>query len=165
MTCSFATTLQLALMSCIYSQCFLCLLLNQYPYNNLLLYLLLFILLISLSIKLTFSAQANTWWEPFISSPKLVSCIFLMAYKYHRIYFMDMGHFWLIPAPFQENQYLHESSWISSAFFEVKTSLGALSKTFVGIELDWGVTLGSVTLVRVKSTRATAIWIGDRYMR
>ena len=44
--------------------------------------------------------------------------------------------------------------------FEVKTSLGSLSKTFVGIELDW-----PVTLVRVKSARVTALWIGDRYMR
>ena len=44
--------------------------------------------------------------------------------------------------------------------FEVKTSLGALSKNVVGIELDW-----RVTLVRVKSARVTAIWIGDRYMR
>ena len=35
---------------------------------------------------------------------------------------------------------------------EVKTSLGALSKNFV-------------TLVRAKSARITAIWIGDRYMR
>ena len=34
----------------------------------------------------------------------------------------------------------------------MKTSLGALSKNFVGIELDWPVTLGSVTLVRVKSS-------------
>ena len=49
--------------------------------------------------------------------------------------------------------------------FEMKTSLGALSKTFVGIELDPPVTLGSVTLVRIKSARITAIWIGDRYMR
>ena len=48
---------------------------------------------------------------------------------------------------------------------EVKTSLGALSKDFVGIELDWPVTLGSVTLIRVRSARFTAIWIGDRYMR
>ena len=47
---------------------------------------------------------------------------------------------------------------------EVKT-LGALSKNVVGIELDGRVMLGSVTLVRVKSTRVTAIWIGDRYMR
>ena len=39
---------------------------------------------------------------------------------------------------------------------EAKTSLGALSKNFVGIELDWPVTLGSVTLVRVKSGRVTA---------
>ena len=44
-------------------------------------------------------------------------------------------------------------------FFEVKTSLGHLSKNVVGIELDW-----RVTLVRVKSDRITAIWIGDRYM-
>ena len=44
--------------------------------------------------------------------------------------------------------------------FEVKTSLGALNKTFVGIELDW-----PVTLVRVKSARVTAIRIGERYMR
>ena len=48
---------------------------------------------------------------------------------------------------------------------EVKTSLGALSKHFVGIELDWRVTLGSVTHFRVKSLRVTAIWIRDRYMR
>ena len=32
---------------------------------------------------------------------------------------------------------------------EVKTSLGALSKNFVGIELDRRIMLGSVTLVRV----------------
>ena len=48
---------------------------------------------------------------------------------------------------------------------EMKTSLGALSKTFMGIELDWRVALGSVTLVRAKSAWVTAIWIGDRYMR
>ena len=42
----------------------------------------------------------------------------------------------------------------------MKTSLGTLSKNVVGIELDW-----RVTLVRVKSARVTAIWIGDRYMR
>ena len=50
-------------------------------------------------------------------------------------------------------------------FFEVKTSLGALSKSFMGIELDGRVTLGSITLVRLKSAVVTAIWIGDRYMR
>ena len=50
-------------------------------------------------------------------------------------------------------------------FFVMKTSLGALSKNFVGIELDLRITLGSVTLFRVKSNRVTAIWIGDRYMR
>ena len=44
--------------------------------------------------------------------------------------------------------------------FEMKTYLGALSKHFLGIELDWG-----VKLVRVKSARVTAIWICDRYMR
>ena len=49
-------------------------------------------------------------------------------------------------------------------FFEVKTSLGAPSKHFVGIELDWRITLGTVTLVRVKSARVTAMWIGNRYM-
>ena len=38
-------------------------------------------------------------------------------------------------------------------------------KTIMGIELDWPVTLGSVTLVRVKSVGVTAVWIGDRYMR
>ena len=48
--------------------------------------------------------------------------------------------------------------------FEVKTSLGALSKKFVGNELVT-LTLGSLTLVRVKSARVTAIWIADRYMR
>ena len=48
---------------------------------------------------------------------------------------------------------------------DVKTSLGALSKHFVDIELDWPVTFEYVTLVRVKSARVTAIWIGDRYMR
>ena len=52
-----------------------------------------------------------------------------------------------------------------SDLIEVKTSLDALSKHFVGIELDSRVTLGSVTLVRLKSARVTAIWIGDRYMR
>ena len=50
-------------------------------------------------------------------------------------------------------------------FFEAKTSLGALSKNVVGIKLDSRTTLGSVKLVRVKSAQATAIWIGDRYMR
>ena len=45
-------------------------------------------------------------------------------------------------------------------FFEVKTSLGALSKNVVGIELDW-----RVTLVRVKSARVTGTWIDCRYMR
>ena len=54
---------------------------------------------------------------------------------------------------------------LSFFLFEVKTSLGALSKNFVGFELDWRVTLGSVTLVRVKSARVTTIWISDRYMR
>ena len=49
--------------------------------------------------------------------------------------------------------------------FEVKTSLGAPSKNFVGIELDWPVMLESVTLVRAKSARVTANWIGGRYMR
>jgi hypothetical protein len=44
-----------------------------------------------------------------------------------------------------------------ATIFEVKTSLGALIKHFEGIELDWPVTLGSVTLVRVKSARVTAI--------
>ena len=38
--------------------------------------------------------------------------------------------------------------------FEVKTSLGALSKNFVSIELDW-----RVSHVRVKPARVTAIWI------
>ena len=33
------------------------------------------------------------------------------------------------------------------------------------IELDARVMLGSATLVRVKSARVTAVWIGDRYMR
>ena len=47
--------------------------------------------------------------------------------------------------------------------FEVKTSLGTLSEHFVCI--DRRVTLGSVTIVRVKSARVTAIWIGDSYMR
>ena len=42
----------------------------------------------------------------------------------------------------------------------MKTSLGALSGNVVGIELDRG-----VTLVRVKSARVTAIWIGEPYMR
>ena len=44
--------------------------------------------------------------------------------------------------------------------FEVKTSLGMLSKIVVGIELDW-----PAMLIQVKSARVTAIWIGDRYMR
>ena len=35
-------------------------------------------------------------------------------------------------------------------FFKVKTSLGALKEKFVGIELDWRVTLGIVMLFRVK---------------
>ena len=35
----------------------------------------------------------------------------------------------------------------------------------MGIELECRLTLGTVTLVQVKSARATAIWIGDRYMR
>ena len=47
----------------------------------------------------------------------------------------------------------------------VKNSLGALRKKSVGIELDWSVTLGTGTLVRVKSARVTTIWIGDRYIR
>ena len=46
------------------------------------------------------------------------------------------------------------------AIIEVNTSLGAPDKNGMGIELDW-----RVTLVRVKSARVTAIWIGDRYMR
>ena len=50
-------------------------------------------------------------------------------------------------------------------FIEVKTFLGALSKHFVGIELDWPLTLDYVTQIRVKSAGVTAIWIGDRYMR
>ena len=50
-------------------------------------------------------------------------------------------------------------------FSEVKTILGALSQNLVGIEIDRPVTLESVTLVRVKSTRVTAIWIGNLYMR
>ena len=57
---------------------------------------------------------------------------------------------------------------ISSKFqtiFEKKTSLGVPCKNCVGTELDWHVTLGSVTLVRVKSARVTAIWIGDLYLR
>ena len=61
------------------------------------------------------------------------------------------------------------SNALSIAFrliiFKVKTSLGALSKTFVGIELHWSITLGSVTLIQVKSAWVTAIWIGDCYMR
>ena len=44
-----------------------------------------------------------------------------------------------------------------NTIFEVKTSLGALSKNIVGVELDWPVTHGSVKLVRVKSARVTAI--------
>ena len=52
-----------------------------------------------------------------------------------------------------------------NTIFEAKTSLGALSKHFMRIELDLPVTLGSVTLVRVKSARVTAIWIGDRCMK
>ena len=35
----------------------------------------------------------------------------------------------------------------------------------MGIELDMPLTLGSVTLDRIKYGRVTAIWIGDRYMR
>ena len=34
-------------------------------------------------------------------------------------------------------------------------------KNFVGIKLHWPLTLGPVILVRVKSARVTAIWIGD----
>ena len=56
----------------------------------------------------------------------------------------------------KEWEFYHEFFY----FFEVKTFLDV-----VGIELDWPVTLGSVTLVRVKSARVTAIWIGDRHMR
>ena len=37
----------------------------------------------------------------------------------------------------------------------MKTSLGAVSKNFVGIELD-----SRVTLVRVKSAWVAALWIG-----
>ena len=50
-------------------------------------------------------------------------------------------------------------------FIEVRTSLGALSKHFVGIELDCPVTFGSVMIIRVKSSGVTAMCIGDRYMR
>ena len=53
---------------------------------------------------------------------------------------------------------------IKPRFFLVKTSLGALRKNVVGIKLDSRVTLGSVTVVRVKSARITAIWIGDYYI-
>ena len=35
----------------------------------------------------------------------------------------------------------------------------------MGFELDGRLTLGTVTHVRVKLARVTAIWIGDRYMR
>ena len=58
---------------------------------------------------------------------------------------------------------LHTSKYMCSNFnlnppiIEVKTFLGALSKTFVGIELDRGVMLGSIMLIRVKSARVTAI--------
>ena len=55
--------------------------------------------------------------------------------------------------------------FLETVIFEAKTSIGALSKNFVGIGLDWRVTLGSVMLIRIKSARVTAIWIGDRYMR
>ena len=61
--------------------------------------------------------------------------------------------------------YQDEDSTIRENIFEVKTSLGALGKNVVGIELNSLVTLGSVTLVQVKSARVTAIWIGDPYMR
>ena len=60
-----------------------------------------------------------------------------------------------------------KNAYNSSFYFsviEVKTTLGALSKNFVGIELDWHITLGTSTLVRVKSARVIAIWIGDPYM-
>ena len=57
------------------------------------------------------------------------------------------------------------NEFILNVVFEVKTSLGTMSKNIVGIELNWPVTLGSVMLVRIKSARVTAIWIGDRYMR
>jgi hypothetical protein len=49
--------------------------------------------------------------------------------------------------------------------FEVKNSLDELGKHVVGNKLDSHVTLGSAMLVRVKSARVTAIWIGNRYMR
>ena len=60
---------------------------------------------------------------------------------------------------------LYRNNSLQFFIFEVKTSLGTLSKKFVVIELDSPVTLGSVTLVRVYSARVTAIWIGDLYMR
>ena len=43
----------------------------------------------------------------------------------------------------------------------MKTSLDVLSKHFVGIELDWRLTLGFVTLVWVKSARVTAVSTSD----
>ena len=62
---------------------------------------------------------------------------------------------------------LHKFYYVKkvSDLFEVNISLGVQSKNFVGIQLEWRVTLGNVTLVRLKSLRVTAIWIGDRYMR
>ena len=48
------------------------------------------------------------------------------------------------------------SLWTRIYNIEVITALGALSKNFIGIGLDWPVTLGSVTLVRVNSARGTS---------
>ena len=65
----------------------------------------------------------------------------------------------------KNNYCIWEKTSTRNLLFEVKISLGSLSKTFVRIELDWRVTLGTITLVPVKSARVTAIWIGGRYMR
>ena len=58
--------------------------------------------------------------------------------------------------PYPELNESNSSHWyfLSENFFR------HAEKKIAGIELHWG-----VTLVRVKSARVTAIWIGDRYMR
>ena len=50
-----------------------------------------------------------------------------------------------------------------SYFIEMKSSLGSLSRNFVGIELEWRVTFGSVTLVRMLHDTATFDEIVNEY--